>query len=107
MSEGRSLSSGLSRRGTTRSVDGFYVVDEEKLRARPEAAVVELHRNGMLMLLNLHLLSLGNIRHLVDRKALRMAEGQGAAAASRLEGESGTMRELAGRLSAMFGGHAA
>jgi hypothetical protein len=67
--------------GTTLSVDGFYVVDEEKLRALPEAAVVELHRNGMLMLLNLHLLSLGNIRQLVDRKALRMADGPGAAAA--------------------------
>jgi hypothetical protein len=59
--------------GKTLSVDGFYTVDDEKLRDLPDATVLELHRNGMLMLLNVHLASLSNMKHLVDRKALREA----------------------------------
>ncbi len=54
------------------SVDGFHAVDEEKLRALPEAAVLELWRNGLLMLMQAHLISLANIRHLVNRKAARL-----------------------------------
>jgi SapC len=56
--------------GKTLSVDGFYAVDDEKLRELPDSSVLELHRNGMLMLLQMHLASLANLRHLVDRKAL-------------------------------------
>jgi hypothetical protein len=63
--------------GKTLSVDGFYAVDEDKLRELPDAAVLELHRNGMSMLLAMHLASLANMKHLVDRKALREA-GPGA-----------------------------
>lgn len=64
--------------GATLSVDGFLAVDEDKLRALPDATVLELHRNGMLMLLQVHLLSLHNIRHLVERKARRVqAAAQG------------------------------
>lgn len=59
--------------GKTLSVDGFYTVDEEKLRTLPDETVLELHRNGMLMLLHVHLASLANLKHLVDRKALREA----------------------------------
>ena len=59
--------------GKTLSVDGFYTVDDEKLRELPDATVLELHRNGMLMLLTMHLASLTNMKHLVDRKALRDA----------------------------------
>ena len=54
--------------GTALSIDGFEVVDEEKVRTLPDAVVLELHRNGMLMLLQLHLLSLSNMRHLVESK---------------------------------------
>jgi len=57
--------------GGTLSVDGFLAVDEEKLRALPDATVLELHKSGMLMLLHMHLLSLHNLRHLVERKARR------------------------------------
>jgi len=55
------------------SVDGFHTVDEERLRAFPDDTVLELWRNGMLMLIQMHLVSLVNIRHLVNRKAARVA----------------------------------
>jgi hypothetical protein len=53
--------------GETISVDGFHAIDEERLRALPDATVLELYRSGMLALLQMHLLSLANIRHLVTR----------------------------------------
>jgi hypothetical protein len=67
--------------GTTMSVDGFFTVDEEKLHKLPDAVVLELHRNGMMMLLQVHLLSLNNLRHLVERKA-RLAAAAAAPPAS-------------------------
>jgi hypothetical protein len=57
--------------GATLSVDGFFVVDEEKLHLLPDLQVLEMHRNGMLTLLNLHLASLATLRHMVERKARR------------------------------------
>ena len=66
---------------TKLSVEGFHVVDEDNLQALPDATVVDLHRSGVLMLMQVHLLSLGNLRHLVERKAQRVrAEGGGAPA---------------------------
>ena len=59
--------------GQSISVDGFHTVDEDRLRAFPDDTVLELWRNGMLMLIQLHLVSLANIRHLVNRKAVRVA----------------------------------
>jgi hypothetical protein len=49
------------------SVDGFHAIDEDRLHALPDATVVELYRTGLLMLMQVHLLSLANIRHLVTR----------------------------------------
>lgn len=57
--------------GQTVSVEGFRVVDEERLRALPDAAALELHRSGMLMLAHLHRASLANMRRLVELKARR------------------------------------
>lgn len=54
--------------GTKMSVDGFFTVDEEKLLKLPDATVLELHRNGMLALLHMHLASLANLRYMVERK---------------------------------------
>jgi hypothetical protein len=65
--------------GVNLSVDGFLVVDEEKLHKLADEPVLEMHRNGMLMLLHLHLASLANMRGLVERKARR---AQAAAAAT-------------------------
>jgi len=59
--------------GQAISVDGFHTVDEERLRAFPDDTVLELWRNGMLMLIQMHLVSIVNIRHLVNRKAARVA----------------------------------
>ena len=59
--------------GETLSIDGFLAVDEDKLRALPDATVLELHRSGMLVLLHAHLLSLGTMRHLINRKAALQA----------------------------------
>jgi len=59
--------------GQTISVDGFHTVDEDRLRAFPDETVLELWRNGLLMLIQMHLVSIVNIRHLVNRKAARVA----------------------------------
>ncbi len=59
--------------GQTLRVEGFRVVDEDRLRALPDAAVLELHRNGMLMLAQLHCASLAHMRRLVEMKARREA----------------------------------
>ena len=59
--------------GDKLSVDGFLAVDEDKLSALPEATVAELHRNGMLALLNAHQISLGLMRMLVERRVARRA----------------------------------
>lgn len=67
--------------GMTLSIDGFWVVDEDKLHRLADDRVLEMHRNGMLMLLNLHLASLHNMRALVERKARRAHAAKAAAAA--------------------------
>ena len=60
------------------TVEGFKLVDEDKLRALPEPIVIELHRNGMLMLMNLHIASLANMPALIERKARRELKRRGA-----------------------------
>jgi len=64
--------------GTALALNGFFAVDPEKLQALPDATVVELHRNGILALLQMHLLSLANLRPMIDRKVRRLAAGPAA-----------------------------
>lgn len=52
--------------GRKLAVDGFLTVDEEKLRALPDADVLAFHKSGLLGLINVHLVSLGNMRRLVE-----------------------------------------
>jgi len=59
--------------GETLKLEGFFAVDEEKLNALADPLVLELHRSGMLMLLQVHLVSLGNLKALLERKARRVA----------------------------------
>ncbi len=66
--------------GATLSIDGFLVVDEEKLHKLEPEVVLEAHRNGMLMLLHMHLASLVNMRQMLERKARRAAAGAPRAA---------------------------
>jgi hypothetical protein len=58
--------------GQQLSVDGFHAIDEDKLHALPDATALALWRGNMLMLMQAHLMSLANIRHLVGKKAARM-----------------------------------
>jgi hypothetical protein len=46
---------------------GLFLIDEQKLRELPDATVLELHRNGMLGLINAHLLSVGQVSQLAQR----------------------------------------
>lgn len=67
--------------GSMLTVDGFEVIEDEKLQALPDAQVIELHRSGMLALMQLQLLSLSNMRHMVDRKWRRVQQQAAATAA--------------------------
>jgi hypothetical protein len=57
--------------GRSFTLNGLRVVDEKKLLALPDAAALELFRSGELHLISLHLMSLSNMRSLVDRLATR------------------------------------
>lgn len=59
--------------GNTLTVEGFLTVDEDKLSALTDAAVLELHRSGMLGLINAHRISLGLMRALVERRLAQRA----------------------------------
>ena len=67
--------------GRQHSVDGFLTVDEKKVTALPESVVMEMHRNGMLGLIHLHWVSLGNMRRLADWHGERTASAVAAAPA--------------------------
>lgn len=58
--------------GEALSLSGFLVVDQDKLQALPDAAVLELHRTGMLGLIHQHFASLSNLQALADRKDRRL-----------------------------------
>jgi len=68
--------------GSKHSVDGFLTVDDKKMTELPDAVVAELHRNGMLGLVHLHWVSLGNMRRLVQWHAERAAATTAPAAAA-------------------------
>ena len=59
--------------GRQHTVDGFLTVDQEKAQNLPNKVVVELHRSGVLGLIQLHWASLGLMRRLVDWHLLRAA----------------------------------
>lgn len=52
--------------GRKHTVEGFLTVDQEKAQNLPDNVVGELHRNGMLGLIQLHWASLGLMRRLMD-----------------------------------------
>ncbi len=64
--------------GRQHTVDGFLTVDDKKVTDLPESVVMELHRTGILGLIHLHWVSIGNMRRLADWYATRTL---GAAAA--------------------------
>lgn len=62
--------------GESIKVEGFLSVNEDKFSKLPDETVIELHRSGMLMLIHAHMLSLAQVRGLVDLKAKRLADQQ-------------------------------
>ena len=58
--------------GTQHTVDGFLTVDDQKVTALPDEVVLEFHRSGLLGLLHMHWVSLGNMRRLADWHAARV-----------------------------------
>ena len=59
--------------GRSFTVNGLMIVDEKKLLALPDAAVLPLVRSGEMHLISMHLMSLSNMQKLVDRMAARGA----------------------------------
>jgi hypothetical protein len=57
--------------GRQHTVDGFLTVDDKKVTDLPEATVMELHRTGVLGLIHLHWVSIGNMRRLADWYSVR------------------------------------
>ena len=51
---------------TPKTLSGFMIVDEEKLRGLGEAKLKELNQNGFLALIYFHLLSLSNFNKLTN-----------------------------------------
>lgn len=66
--------------GRTHSVDGFFMVDAEVMQALPDATVGELHRSGVLGLVQLHWASLSGMRRLVQWQSDLGAAGAAPAA---------------------------
>jgi SapC len=57
--------------GSKLNAGGVQIVDEDKLKALPDAALLELARNGALGLLHAHLISTTNVQRLTERLGAR------------------------------------
>jgi hypothetical protein len=64
--------------GRSFTVQGLMTVDEARLLQLPDERALSLFRSGQMHLLSMHLLSLSNMRRLVDRVAKRQAAMQAA-----------------------------
>jgi hypothetical protein len=60
--------------GTRRITEGLYTIDQDALRALPDAAIVDLFRKGYLQLIYLMIASLKQVPVLARRKNLRLLE---------------------------------
>lgn len=64
--------------GSSHTVNGLMIVDEQKLMALPDAQALQLFRSGALGWVVMHLLSLPNMQRLVDRLAQRKGQIEAA-----------------------------
>ncbi len=55
--------------GEKLDVEGFLALDEKKYAELPDDKVLELHRNGLIALIEMHRLSLGNMNRLASKYA--------------------------------------
>lgn len=61
--------------GSTNSLVGFHIIDEDRLRSLDAGAVAALHAEGHLMPIFMALASLSQLSVLVERKNRRAADG--------------------------------
>ena len=52
--------------GRKHGVDGFFTVDQERMAALDSAAVLDLHKSGLMSVIHAHWISLGNMRSMVE-----------------------------------------
>lgn len=52
--------------GRKLSVDGFFMVDEDKVKALPDATLLELQRSGLMNMIQAHWVSLNQMRRLLN-----------------------------------------
>lgn len=74
----------LTQDGQDRYLSGFWVIDEDKYAGLDDERVVELHKAGLLRLIELHRASLGNVQRLANQldrlKRVQAQNGSGDAA---------------------------
>lgn len=58
-------------------VDGFFTIDEERVRQLPDAQVLALHRDGILSFIAAHWVSLAQMRRLLQWRIERDAKTKG------------------------------
>jgi hypothetical protein len=58
--------------GSPLVVEGFLALDEERLAKLGDAELLDLQRNGLMGLIHAHQISMGNMRHLLDRHLARL-----------------------------------
>lgn len=64
------------------AVDGFFMVDEERVKALDDAQIVALQREGLLGLIHAHWISAGHMRRLIQWRVERERAQGGAGAAA-------------------------
>jgi len=57
--------------GQKLALDGFFMVDEDRVKALPDATVLALHREGLLTFIQTHWVSLGHMRRLLSWRIAR------------------------------------
>lgn len=65
--------------GEKLTIDGFLALDDERFKALSDAEILELHKSGLLALLQMHQLSLTNMTTLIERRMQAKAQAPVAA----------------------------
>lgn len=63
--------------GRQLAVDGFFTVDEARLKALPDTTTLELNRDGVLTFIHAHWVSLGQMRKLLEWRLARETATKG------------------------------
>jgi hypothetical protein len=59
--------------GRKLSLEGFYTIDEDRVKALPDATVLAMHRDGLLGFIHAHWVSMGQMRRLLQWRIEREA----------------------------------